>query len=454
MDVRSLYTNIPRSDGLAAIRFFLEKNPSANRPDDDTIVRLTDLVLSLSAFSFGDKFYRQSKGVAMGTEMGPSYACIFMGYLETNILSSCGTLQPIILKRYIDDYFGITAGTEEQVHTLIQKFNNFHPAVKVTHEISNKVVSFLDIDVSFTDTRVSTSVHYKPTDSHAYLNYGSSHPPACKRSIPYSQLTRVRRLCSEEDDFRLQVDKMTGFFEQRGYPDTVITSAKEKILKQPRSQSLQPRKKDNVSRVPFVLTYHPTNQRVVKIIRDNFTLLQDDPTTKHIFTEPPLISYRKDRSLRQVLVTSKLPITSELPGTLPCHRPRCKTCKVTSSATKITGPNSNWEIKGNFTCTTKDCIYVIHCKYCNQLYVGETKRRLADRVAEHLRSINLNSPGLPVAAHFNGPNHSADHFEVCVVKSRFHSDATRKQEEEKLIFRLGCLQPRGMNVSFRSFPVA
>ena len=239
-------------------------------------------------------------------------------------------------------------------------------------------------------------------------------------------------------------------------------AAKNRILTQSRAQTLQPRKKDTVSRVPFVLTYHPTNALVAKVIRDNFAVLQDDPTTKNIFPEPPLISYRKDRSLRQMLVKSKLltipgtgssTVPTVPPGLVPCKRPRCKTCNVVSPTAKINGPKITWEIRGSFSCTTTDCIYAIHCKLCNQLYIGETKRRLADRTTEHLRSITLNTPGLPVAQHFNQPNHSVNNFEVCIVTSGFSSDVARKEQEEKLIHRLGCLQPRGINVSFRSFPV-
>ena len=40
-----------------------------------------------------------------------------------------------------------------------------------------------------------TSVHYKPTDSHSYLLYSSSHPSHVKNYIPYSQFLWPRRLC-------------------------------------------------------------------------------------------------------------------------------------------------------------------------------------------------------------------------------------------------------------------
>ena len=43
-------------------------------------------------------------------------------------------------------------------------------------------VSFLDILVTINGNRLVTSVFYKPTDSHSYLLYSSSHPNHTKQS--------------------------------------------------------------------------------------------------------------------------------------------------------------------------------------------------------------------------------------------------------------------------------
>ena len=98
-------------------------------------------------------------------------------------------------------------------------------------------------------------------------------------------------------------------------------------------------------------------------------------------------------------------------------------------------------------------IYAITCTRCEKKNFGETKRRLADRFTEHLRSIKLNFPGLPVAAHFNSSGHSIFNAKVSVVTSCIN-DTNRKTEEERLIYNLGTLEPRGMNVRFHSFPVS
>ena len=93
----------------------------------------------------------------------------------------------------------------------------FHPALKYTCEISDTSLAFLDIKVSVEGNGLFTSVHYKPTDSHSYLLYSSSHPSHIKNSIPYSQFLRLRSFCSE--DYKME---MCVFFDERGYPASVV----------------------------------------------------------------------------------------------------------------------------------------------------------------------------------------------------------------------------------------
>ena len=98
-------------------------------------------------------------------------------------------------------------------------------------------------------------------------------------------------------------------------------------------------------------------------------------------------------------------------------------------------------------------IYTITSTRCEKLHIGETKRRLADRITEHSRSIKNNFPGLPVAAHFNSSEHSTYNTKVSAIAIR-SNDTYRKTEEELLIYKHETLEPRGMNVRFHSFPVS
>ena len=69
----------------------------------------------------------------------------------------------------------------------------------------------------------------------------------------------------------------------------------------------------------------------------------------------------------------------------------------------------------HFTCTPANVIYCITCTYCKKFYIGETGRRLGDRIREHLRDVERNDKDTskPVAKHLNLPNHSKQHMAVC-----------------------------------------
>jgi len=50
--------------------------------------------------------------------------------------------------------------------------------------------------------------------------------------------------------------------------------------------------KQHSDRIPFSLTFHPHNHSVKSIILKNFKLLQNDPETGTIFSQPPSIHYQ------------------------------------------------------------------------------------------------------------------------------------------------------------------
>jgi hypothetical protein len=56
----------------------------------------------------------------------------------------------------------------------------------------------------------------------------------------------------------------------------------------PRAQALLPFSKSSSDRPVFVLTYHPYNLIVVKIVKRNFYILLTDPSTRDIFPDQPL----------------------------------------------------------------------------------------------------------------------------------------------------------------------
>ena len=170
MDITSLYTIILNNEGLQALKYFFNQHP-LKKPSSETLLHLAELVLTLNCFSFGDNYYKQINGVATGSKMGPSYANLFVGFF----LHYHGP-KPDLYKRYIDDCVDATSSSREGLNLFINSVNSFHPALKYTWEISENSLAFLDIKLSINDNGLSTSVNYKPTDSHKLTQLRSQDP--------------------------------------------------------------------------------------------------------------------------------------------------------------------------------------------------------------------------------------------------------------------------------------
>ena len=257
LHVRPLYTNIPHEEGIEACRSLLETRNVQELPMSD-IIELITLILKRNNFSFDDNHYLQIKGTAMGTRMAPSYANIFMDSLERKILAEEERI-PSTWWRYIDDIFAIWPHGEQHLTTFINQINQFHPSIKFTAEWSSKSVSFLDTEVSIDDEEfLTTDLHVKKTDTYQYLHRDSCHPYHCKHGIPYSQALRIRRICSEEENYLRRVRELKGFLTNRGYDEDEVQTQIDKAARFDREALLQSKQsKTPLDRIPLVVTYHP-----------------------------------------------------------------------------------------------------------------------------------------------------------------------------------------------------
>jgi hypothetical protein len=192
-------------------------------------------------------------------------------------------------------------------------------------------------------------------------------------------MRRLRTLISTEEDFTKKKEQMGEFFVQRGYPEDIVEGAKEKASTLTQTELLQPRHQSNESqKVPFVTTYHPAVNRIFKVLKGNWNILEQDFPDSNIFKEGPVLSMRRGKSLRDLLVHSKESEMNEIGGTFPCNRPKCYTCPFTNKQPIVQGEDGSWQVKQRHTCTSISNVRYKMLK-CGKLYIGKTKRRLGDR---------------------------------------------------------------------------
>ena len=259
-----------------------------------------------------------------------------------------------------------------------------HSTIKFTAEISATKADFLDTTVYRNDDgSLWTDLFCKPTDTHSYLRYESSHPPYCKRSLPYSQFLRFRRICSREKDFLRHANNMKSHCIGRGYPEknlddsldrVKLLSRKTLLTPKPTSTSTTESTGEEVT-VYAITTYHPTQQDFRKIIDSNWNLL-GSPGTQELFEARIIFGDRRPKNLREHLVRAALkPPPTDADRLLLSQRAkerecashgRCKYCPRLDTSGTIKGNSDGRKFRSrvSVTCRSNNLIYAIECTRC------------------------------------------------------------------------------------------
>ncbi|XP_071177436.1 uncharacterized protein [Mytilus edulis] len=386
MDVCSLYTNIPKDEGIAACEKVWNTRKDKH-PQTDCLVQLLKLVLENNNFIFNDKHFIQIDGTSMGTKMAPSFANIFMGDLEERILLSV-PYKPLSWLRFIDDIDMKWNDTAEHLQDFLDHCNQFHQSIKFTSEFSSEKIAFLDTTTFVKNGVMTTDLHTKKTDKHQFLSPKSCHPKHCSRSIPYSQAIRLKRICSSESKLNYRLGQLKTQLKSRGYKTQNITDAFDKAKEKDRASLMEYKDKTTrADRIPFVVTFHPDLTNISSSIRKHWRLIENDSSLKEIFPSPPVIAYRRPKNLKDILVTSKVKKheTSKFGCYKQCGRRNCKCCKAanTDHSFSSTVTKQRYNIYVTSNCKTENSIYILTCGTCKLQFVGETETTFNIRLNNH-----------------------------------------------------------------------
>ena len=102
-----MYTNIKTDPALKSIAHLIRNNiPSMGDDKKEALIEAMNIVFRNNLFKFGDTFWRQKSGTAMGTSPAPTYATIFYA-LHKNEMLPRWSEQVVFYKRFIDDVLGV-----------------------------------------------------------------------------------------------------------------------------------------------------------------------------------------------------------------------------------------------------------------------------------------------------------------------------------------------------------
>jgi peptide-methionine (R)-S-oxide reductase len=349
-DVESLYPSIPWKEGIAsATRFYASKYYALQKtakkegllpPPKPTIFKwILTLVLERNFFNFqNERWFHQQSGTAMGCSISVYFANTFM-YFRTKKLLDHPPKFLLYLGRYIDDLIGIFAGPKEEIQGIFSEVvdDNLRltfviggsslealdlliriaepenqPSKSGEHTSKNGAPTLKDGDQTPKYGKLKLSLYRKPTDGHQFVHRKSAHPDNLLRSLPYSQLLRIKRNCSNQSDYTKEASQLLKRFRTRGYSQEELLASFDKCDRCTRKSLLGPTEKKTLksARLTFVTTYSPyfkdATRKLVSTFYDSIFELPE-VVERLPYLNPPLprtkprIAYKNGRKLGEGL---------------------------------------------------------------------------------------------------------------------------------------------------------
>ena len=192
-DVVVFYSSIPHEVVLKALREALGKREEHTISTNE-LIRMTEFVLKNNYFQFNG----QLKHKLSGTAIVPSLlhltrVCLWIKLkllsLKPKTYSLWCSLDILTIFFYLDT-------GEQELQTFLCSLNEFHTDNKFRYESRKESIAFLELKVSFKDSKIITDLHVKSNCCHQYFHYLSAHPNYTKRSVVCIQTLHISRLYS------------------------------------------------------------------------------------------------------------------------------------------------------------------------------------------------------------------------------------------------------------------
>ena len=315
----------------------------------------------------------------MGSPISPIVANLFMEDLQVQAIRTSPT-PPSLLKRFVDDTFTIIK--KEDRSSFLQHLNSIHQNIKFTCEEvrDDGSMPFLDILVTpKEDGSLSTSVFRKPTHTDLYVQRDSHHTISSKYSVAGTLYHRAKTICSDQQLQKKEEDHLCQALQKCRYPIWAINRARIK-------------------------GQNPTRRRNSN---NNNQTGQKKAINKNIYMVVP---YQQGLSERFKNTCQKYGVQVHFKGG--------QTIKDLLMAPKDKDPITN----------KSGVIYRFKCSEdgCEEEYIGESARTLAERFKEHQKSPS------PIHEYCNIPGHKAEINNFSII-GREDQNLTRAIKEALFI---------------------
>ena len=279
----------------------------------------------MNVFEFGNTYWLQKDGTAMGTPCACNYATIVFAYYKRTCILPRFKKNSLLYLRYIDDIFVVWRDFPSQPDTFtdFKRTLDNQCNLKWTTEERNNKTNFLDLTIEL-DTKNSTfttRTYQKASNLFLYIPAKSAHPPGLLKGLICGFLETYWYQNTNKKDYIKMVSLLYTRLLNRGYESSDLAPIFNQAALQIDNKLYHPKTKKKLNppesgrRIFFHLEYHKRDISR-KFIRDSYErsceLPNEDghsfnnPTTSGINISRVTIAYSRSKNLRDKLVPSTL----------------------------------------------------------------------------------------------------------------------------------------------------
>jgi hypothetical protein len=305
-DATAMYTNIDTITGVTAIRDLIATNqhliPSSF--PSEFFLRVLEIVMDNNIFTFGNTFWLQNNGTAMGTPAAPLYSILSFGHHENITVLQNFPSNILFYRRYIDDILGIwidsTPGKWEEFISQLNTFGNLRWNVEnLSHQ-----TTFLDLEISIINGVIKTKTFQKGMNLYLYIPPLSAHPKSCFKGLIMGETLRYWNQNSNKEDF---INIMTSFISRlhaRGHQPhqliPMLQAAASMIDNRNTAPNNNPKSQSD-STLFIHWKFHPSD-----ISRNTIRNIYNNTLRGHDNFDNMKIAVSRPQNLRDILCNSKL----------------------------------------------------------------------------------------------------------------------------------------------------
>ena len=275
-------------------------------------------------FKFGDSYFLQLIGTAMGTSCAVQFANLYFGWHEQEtILPKYQNLLGRLFyhRRFIDDVFLIWIGElDDEWDALNSDFNNFG-ILKWDPPVVGQSVDFLDLTLTIKGSRIVSKTFQKKDNPYLYIPPHSAHPESTIHGTIFGLLRTYYRQSTYHSDFIKMSCLLFIRHVHQGWNQTVLKKIFASALQKLKSQLENPAppappeddddaKKASRRQLFFHMQYHPNNIPR-KTVRQLYNEECQEVFKDRIDVEKFTVAYSKPTTIGSVIAKSHI---YEVPG--------------------------------------------------------------------------------------------------------------------------------------------